>query len=604
MDINNRSKESGNRISRRDFGIQAIGMAAVAAGPMASADAQSTLQTVSRRDTLIMEAPPAGTSFRNYNNANPFAVGGDIRNHFVFIQEALFYWSNLTAEHIPYLATGYRFNDSNTEVLVSLRGGVKWSDGTRFTADDVVFTFEMLRKNGGGANTLFMAQDVAELVKVTERVDELTVRFVLQKPDPRFVLRILTVKFNNGIHPVPAHVFGKVEDPATFTNLDLASGVPVGTGPYRIVVAEPSRIVLDRRDDWWGVAPGVWGDKSAAFYAKLPAPRRIIAVPRNDMQQAAQRLAAKDLDWMAEASVPVMRQLLAQHRHITTLTDRKAPYGNLDWWPTSLHFNHDAPLVQDRRVRLAIRYAVNVAQIIEIFHDGAADPLFTPLPDFKSLRPYIDDLAPVAKEREINVFDLTKSARLMNEAGYQKDRAGYWTKDGARWEATVYGPRALEGIGPIVAEQLRRAGFDVKWIMSADVNQIMYTGRMVIALWGHHGSVYDPEDSMLFYHSRYYRPVGEFTTRLNRWRNQRFDQLTDQVGALPPNDPRIRPLVKEAFTIWMDEVVEVPIAQWYHRVPFSTAYWQGWPSESDPHTPPTVAHWTTGLLVRGLRAAN
>ncbi len=398
------------------------GLARLAAGGVAlrtlAPREASAIEAVDRKDTLITETAPTGTTFKNYNNLNPFAIGNDPRNHLVFVLEPLFFWSNIIVEHIPYLATGYSFNADFTSVDVKLRHGIAWSDGTPFGPDDVVFTFEMLRANGAGKNDMFLAADVAAVLKSVERVDDDTVRFHLPRRDPRFVLRTLTVKFNAGIFILPKHVFETVPDPASFTNIDVAKGWPVGTGPYKVVLAAPERIVLDRRDDWWGAKPESWeGKQKGANYADLPEPKRIVTIPCGPQQNTAQLMGAQQIDWTIEAAVPIMKRMLAQYPFITTLTDRKPPWGNVDWWPTSLYFNHDSPAVSDVRVRKAIRYAINAQQVIDIFHEGAADLSHSPFPDFPALHVYIEDLAPVAKEREINVWSLQKSAALMTEAG-------------------------------------------------------------------------------------------------------------------------------------------------------------------------------------------
>ena len=248
----------------------------------------------------------------------------------------------------------------------------------------------MLRRNGAGKNDMVLAADVAAALKEAVKLDDLTVRFDLRATDPRFVLRLLTVKFTTGVFPIPKHIWEKVEDPASFTNYDAATNLPIGTGPYRVVAALPERMVLDRRDDWWGAKPGVWGTQQGAFYTDLPAPKRIITIPRGEPQQAAQQLAAQEVDWIVEAPVPIMRRLLSQYPFITTLTDRNPPYGNVDWWATALFFNHASPAVQDVDVRRAILHTINPRQVIDIFHGGAAEPLLQPYPDFKILRPYID----------------------------------------------------------------------------------------------------------------------------------------------------------------------------------------------------------------------
>src|ERR1700722_14170874 len=336
-------------LTRRDLGLgaaTALALGALRPGAARAADA------IDRSDTLMVEACPAGTTFKNYNNMNPFAVGNDLRNHIVFILEPLFFWSNLTASHIPWLATSYSYNADFTQVTVKLRNGVTWSDKTPFTADDVVYTFEMLRQNGEGKQDLFFATDMASFLKSAEKIDDQTVLFTLKQRDPRFVLRTLTVKFNAGIFIVPKHAFATTGDPASFPNHSAAGGIPVGTGAYKIADAAPERILLDRRDPWWGANPELWGSQHGAFYATLPQPKRLITVPRGDQQQSAEQLAAKRFDWSVEAPVPIMKKLLADYPFITTLSDRKPPWGNVDWWPTSVFFNFDSPKLQDKNVRL------------------------------------------------------------------------------------------------------------------------------------------------------------------------------------------------------------------------------------------------------------
>ncbi len=91
-----------NGLTRRTLGLSAAGTIAAAALPRHA----RAMDAVDRKDTLIIEAWPPGPTYKNYANLNPFAVGNDPRNHIVFVNEALFFWNNLKAEHIPFLATG------------------------------------------------------------------------------------------------------------------------------------------------------------------------------------------------------------------------------------------------------------------------------------------------------------------------------------------------------------------------------------------------------------------------------------------------------------------------------------------------------------------
>ncbi|HEY1485135.1 MAG TPA: ABC transporter substrate-binding protein, partial [Micromonosporaceae bacterium] len=76
-------------------------------------------------------------------NFNPFA-STDLHGN-LLIYEPLEIPSPIDGTYTPFLATGYKFTDPTT-LVYTLRSGVKWSDGKPFTADDVVFTFNLLKK--------------------------------------------------------------------------------------------------------------------------------------------------------------------------------------------------------------------------------------------------------------------------------------------------------------------------------------------------------------------------------------------------------------------------------------------------------------------------
>ena len=96
-----------------------------------------------------------------------------------------FFYDNLqTGEFIPWLAESYEYNDDATSLTVKLRDGVTWNDGRPFTADDVVFTYDIMRENP----SMSWAVEASEAVAAVEKVDDLTVTFNLAEPNPRFHL--------------------------------------------------------------------------------------------------------------------------------------------------------------------------------------------------------------------------------------------------------------------------------------------------------------------------------------------------------------------------------------------------------------------------------
>jgi ABC-type transport system substrate-binding protein len=99
-----------------------------------------------------------------------------------------------------------------------------------------------------------MARDIKELV----RVDDFTVRIVLNHRNPRWFFTFLTVRFTEGLFILPKHIYAATDpnDLAGFTAMKPGPAGPVGTGAFKITSMTPERIILDRRDDWWGLKTG------------------------------------------------------------------------------------------------------------------------------------------------------------------------------------------------------------------------------------------------------------------------------------------------------------------------------------------------------------
>ena len=565
---------------------------------LASTATAQQIANVPREKTLVVAHQTEAPNYRNVGMANPYSINNeDIRGSILNMFEPLFYYNSNEAELIPWLAEGFEYNDDYTEVTVRLRDGVRWSDGETFDADDVAFTYEMLRENGAGAKDLVQSINVAEAVASVEAVDPLTVKFVLSKPDPRFAFKFLINHFDIGYQIVPEHIWSGVEEKASFSNFDLEKGWPVTTGPWKLVRFTDSQVFMDRRDDYWGSETG---------FATLPAMERILTVPGGTRDRMAQLIGANQVDITGDIQVAsVIRQLVETSPQITTFTGDQPPYGSKDWWPTSLYFNHLNPKWSDARLRHAVNYYVDRDQIIEVVYGGSSEPTFTPFPSFGSLQPYIDAAKPLAEEYGIGVHDPAKGDALMQEIGYAKNSDGMWEKDGEVLTAQIETLSVLDAVAPVVAEQLRRAGIDASFRSTPESRAIMRDGKSDLSMFGHRGSISDPYATLAMYTCANALPEGQPTLFMDRWCNEDFDAIVAEVGQLEPGDPAIMDLTTRAMEIWMREAVEVPIQEWYHRIPMNTTYWTNWPSAENPYLQP--AFWYTsgqfGYLLHQLEPA-
>ncbi|GAA0606304.1 ABC transporter substrate-binding protein [Craurococcus roseus] len=125
-----------------------------------------------------------------------------------------------------------------------LRRGVKFTDGTPFTADDVVFSVQRVRAQGSNLNA------VVATVKEVRKVDDHTVEFETDEPNP-----ILHREFTTfGIMSKQWSEKNNATRPADLTSREenFATRNAMGTGPFRLASREPDRrTVLERNPDWW-----------------------------------------------------------------------------------------------------------------------------------------------------------------------------------------------------------------------------------------------------------------------------------------------------------------------------------------------------------------
>ncbi|WP_407722070.1 extracellular solute-binding protein [Neorhizobium petrolearium] len=136
------------------------------------------------------------------------------------------------------LAESVEWDEDRSFIQFNLDPNAKWSDGEPVTADDVIFSFELLRDKG----RIPFSNRLTPVEKM-EKIGEHGVRFTFNdKADREFPLILATAT------PIlPKHAI----DPATFDQSTLKS--PVGSGPYRVKSVSPGeRIVYERNPDYWG----------------------------------------------------------------------------------------------------------------------------------------------------------------------------------------------------------------------------------------------------------------------------------------------------------------------------------------------------------------
>src|SRR5690606_5135096 len=231
-----------------------------------SAALLATVAPASAQAVLTASSEQTTTWVRNFN---PFGQTTARATTLDFVYEPLVVFNRLKANEPHFrLAESYELADDLKSITFTLREGLKWSDGEALTADDVVFTYDYIKK--------FPALDFisvsAQLASV-EKLDERTVRFNLNEPNSLIANTIV------GMPIVPEHIWSEVEDPVTFANEN-----PVGSGPMTEITRFTPQVYEQCRN------PHYWdADNLAVDCLRMPQ--------LADNPQVLAALAEGSLDW-------------------------------------------------------------------------------------------------------------------------------------------------------------------------------------------------------------------------------------------------------------------------------------------------------------------
>jgi peptide/nickel transport system substrate-binding protein len=495
---------------------------------------------VPRERTLIYAVP--GNEIGGIGIAGPYAQSFNHQLGHAAELEPLYYYSAFADKTYPWLAESHAYNADGTELTFTLRPEAAWSDGTPFTAADVAFTVQMLLRY---APLLRNSAEIKRWVQRVEAVDDITVHLVLTKPNWRLHFDLFTFWFDRGVYLVPKHIYEDVEDPEAFEFYDPGKGWPVVTGAYQTTAFEVTHKYLDLRYEWWAAKAGL---------VEMPRVERLALAPIAERTGMVQSIVRGEVDVTWDLHPSAVRSALDQAPQLTTFSGRELPYGYIDWWPASLMFHLEKKPYDDPRVRWAVAYAIDQQQVVDTGWKGAGQPTNVPYPYYPALMPYIDSIEDLLAEYDVLERDLGKVEALMAEAGFARDGEGFWVDgEGARPEADIVAPADIYGdIAPLVAEQLRAAGFDARHLWPPGGWGIVMSGEAALWIFGHAGSIVDPHATLDLYHSR--QPY-------NRWKNPAFDAVVDEMASTPMGDPRTLDQFRRAFEIWFRELPEVPLVQ-------------------------------------------
>jgi len=561
---------TGTRIDRRDLikGAAALGVSGAALGGALSlrpgmaiaaqdAAAGAGLLTVSQDQQQVW-----------IKNFNPLLPEGDSRwpTH-AGIHEPMIIYNTIKGEIVPWLATEYAFNADNTELTFTIRDGVSWSDGTPFSAKDVLFTFNLLIENTALPGTGGV-RGVLESVSSVDMPTENTVRFVFSK--------VYTPGLYDLGHQmiVPEHIWKEVADPVTFTN-----ETPVGTGPFTEIGTF--------QDNYWELHknPNYWQEGKPVFEGI-----RFPAYPNNDAANLA--TLNGENDWAGNFIPDVEAAYVA-----------KDPENHHYWFPSTgatvhLYANTTRAPFDDPNVRKALSMALDRAQIVEIAmydytHPADTTGLSDAFTDWKS------DAATGAGWAE---QDLEAANELLDAAGLTLDGDVRKLPDGTEM---VYDINVVSGWSDwvqscqIMAQNLEDIGIkaEVKTYDFTAWFERVQTGDFDLSIgWSTGGATpFNFFRGMLSGQTAL--EVGEAANEnWHRYVSEEGDSLLADFAATSDVEEQKR-IAEELQVIYAEQAPAIPLFPGPQWGEFNTTRFTGFPSEENPYALLSTYAYPERLLV-------
>jgi peptide/nickel transport system substrate-binding protein len=525
-----------------------------------------------RNETIYV----SGAAWGPASTWNPFQPGSlaNTTGTIGFVYEFLYAFDPQSGELTPWLAESGTWVDDTT-FDVTLRSGLKWTDGEPLTAEDVAFTFNL-----GKQYAALWFSPMWDYVESVTALSDKEVEFKLTS-EP------LYQEFENNLYNVPIvpkHIWeSKSEEDITVG----ANENPIGSGAYKYLANSEDRNIWIRNEEWWG--NDVFG---------APAPKYIVDIRTSSNNVALGMVLKGELD-LSNNFLPGVAEM-ANKGYVKTYY-AEPPY-MLSANTAVLFLNTTLKPMDDAAFRRALAFAIDVPSIVNVAYAQlvkAASPTgLLPVLDKYVDQDVVDSLG--------YYFDTAKAKQMLADAGYVDiDGDGFVeTPDGEKIELEVTCPSGwtdwMAAID-IIASSAQAAGINLKSAYPdyGAWNTALQGGtfNMTLNNWASMSNTPWTLYNLLFRH-----PIQEQMQSGNfgRYENQEVFDLVDNLAKIPMSDEEgMKAACSEIQTALLTDMPMIPL--WYNGLwaQYSNSTWTNWPDENSasPTLPTTWSgYWQLGGL--------
>ena len=422
----------------------------------------------------------------------------------------------------PGLAESWQISDDGKEYTFRLRKNVKFQKTAFFTptrtlnADDVIFTFDRARNPDNPWHTYtsgiryqyFESMGLNTLIKDIVKVDDQTVKFILERPDAPFLadLAMAFLSINSLEYAQQLEKQGKREQ----FNLQ-----PVGTGPFSFVAYQKDALIRYKAN--------------SDYYAGKPKIDNLVFSITTDPAVRAQKLKAGECDIMSYPAPADIGELKSN----PDLKVVEQPGLNIAY----MAYNTTMPPFDNVDVRRALNMSVNKKAIVDAVFDGAAIVAKNPMPP--TIWGYNDNV-------KDDAYDPEKAKQMLEAAGVKNFKMKIWAMPISR----PYMPNARRA-AELIQSDFKKVGVDAE-IVSMEWGEYVKAGKardrdgaIILGWTGDNG---DPDNFLGVLLSC----ISRGTTNYAGWCSKPFDDLIEKGKTVTDQQERTR-LYEQAQLIFKDQ---------------------------------------------------
>jgi len=461
------------------FSMVGCGQKAATESTEAQSQAEDTQKVESQTESAdsTVEAADDAESINVYIGGSIFdssmdPVKGFMSYGYPFVNEALIQ-ADTKSEYVADLATDWEVSEDALTYTFNLREGVTFSDGTPFTAEDVVFTYEEVQKNQANNENV----DLTKL-KSVEADGDYKVVFTLNECYSPFLDTVAMLQI------VPSDSY----------NSETFDTAPIGTGAYKVAQYDTNQqIILQINDSYWGGTPDIEQvniismDQDTAYSNAVSGQLDVVMVGSTYINETIDSMTLHKLETMDVRNVS-----------LPTLTEQvmKDSQGN--------EYNVGNNVTSDIAVRKALSIGINRQEIIDNAFNGEGKPAVN----------FTDNL-PWASTDDYEDNQVDEAKKILEDAGWtDADGDGIREKGDLKCSFDLIAPGNDEDrykLATALAENAKNLGIEINVRNESwDVAVVEENTTPIVWGWGQFSPtvIYSTYDSEMFLEAQYANVTG------------------------------------------------------------------------------------------------